>query len=127
MSKEIFKVHKILKTSCARPEVFTLRHATSTATSEQEIREARPFDSIPTIPGGWLPILGHVPVLFRTKYGFGKSWMNFRDLRDKYAKDDNILRFNVPLYNKRNGKLVVLFESTEVEKIYRAEGKYPYR
>ncbi len=104
-----------------------LASETSTVLIENDASKIKPFEAIPTAPGGQTPILGHIPTLFRTKYGFGKSWMNFKDLKAKYAKNDNIMRFRVPLYNRRNGNLVVLFESNEIETIYRAEGKYPFR
>ncbi len=97
--------------------VKTLRHYTT-----------MPFEAIPGPPGKGLPFVGHLNHLMKQPGGFKKSWLNVQDMASKYANDqDKLLRLNLPLFNPKNGKVLVLLDSKDVETAYRNEGKYPDR
>ena len=97
----------------------------ATAANEAAVK---PFEAIPSPPGGWLPIFGHLPAMIKEPAGFGKSWQNIRNLKEKYlAKDDKIMRMNMPLFNPINGRVLLLFDPADCELAYRLEGKHPWR
>ena len=66
--------------------------------------------------------------MFKKPAGFAKSWENLKEMRIKYCKEeDKLLRLNLPPLNPINGKVVIILDPHDVEKIYRHEGKYPLR
>ena len=88
----------------------------------------KPFETIPGPKGKGLPILGHSNELLKKPHGFGKAWKNVQRLKEAYCGQVPLLRFHVPLVNpKGNGNLVYLFESEDIQQVYRHEGKYPTR
>lgn len=88
----------------------------------------KPYEDIPGPPGKGLPFIGHLHMIYKKPNGFGKSWNNLKDLREKYLKDgDKLMRFHSKNFNPKNGRLVVLLDPKDVEVIYRNEGKYPSR
>lgn len=88
----------------------------------------RPFESIPGPPGNGLPFLGHTHLLLKKPHGFGKSWMNVKEMVQKYdAQGAKLLRFRSPILNPDNGYVVFLLDPQDVGQVYKHEGKYPKR
>ena len=116
-------MHIIIGNMSARSSLIIRNLAT--AATEATVK---PFEAIPSPPGGWLPIFGHTPAMLKEPAGFGKAWQSIKNLKEKYlAKDDKIMRLNLPLVNTMNGRVLFLFDPADCELAYRLEGKYPWR
>ena len=118
LSKNCLKV-------CPKNELWrkTLQNSTFSAVNVQ------PFESIPGPPGRGWPFIGHMNEMFKNPAGFGKSWMNMKELRKKYLKEeDKLLRLHLPFFNYDNdGRFVLLLDPDDIKQVYRHEGKHPAR
>ncbi len=88
----------------------------------------KPYEAIPGPPGKGWPFIGHMHHIIKKPAGIQKSWINLEDIVRKFlSKEDKILRVQSPVFNPKNGNLVVLLDSKDAEYVYRHEGKYPSR
>lgn len=98
------------------------------STAASAIQHAAPYDKIPGPPGQGLPLLGHTLLTSKKPHGFGKAWLNMKEIQQKYLKpDDKLIRFNSRVFNPKTGNCVFLLDPQDVEHVYRHEGKYPNR
>ena len=89
----------------------------------------KPFEAIPGPPGSGWPFFGHMKLLYQKPAGFARSWINLKHMKEKYCDENNekLLRMNLPLFNPKNGRAVMLMDPIDVEEVYRHEGKFPIR
>lgn len=93
------------------------------------LARVKPYNAIPgPRTSGW-PLLGHLNLYLKKPHGYGKAWKNILQLKNDFLdSSDKIMKLNLPLFNwKHNGRVVVIFDEKDIEKVYKAEGKYPYR
>lgn len=109
----------------SKQTIITSKWLSSTA--KAAIQHALAFEAIPGPPGQGLPLLGHT-LMTQKPHGFGKAWLNIKEMQQKYSKeDDKLMRFISRVFNPKTGKCVILFDPQDVEHVYRHEGKYPNR
>lgn len=88
----------------------------------------KPFEQIPGPPGKGWPFFGHMNLIFGRPHGFGKNWLNYQEMFEKYnCSEAKLLRCYCPILNPTNGNIVALLDSSDIEVARRNEGKYPNR
>lgn len=97
--------------------------------SSSAVTNVKPYHEIPGPPGKGLPFIGHMNLTSKKPHGLGKFWLNMEILQQKYLKDhDKLMRLNLGKVNPDgDGRYVLLYDPTDVEKVHRNEGKYPTR
>lgn len=87
-----------------------------------------PYENIPGPPGQGWPFVGHTLMFMKNPHGFEKSWLNLKEVQQKYLKkNDKLIKFHSPIFNPDTGKVIFLLDPNDIEQVYRHEGKYPNR
>jgi hypothetical protein len=96
---------------CVRlTNVVTRSVVTATQKSSEPI--TKPYEDIPSPPGGRIPVIGHTNYFVKKPYGFSRSWKNVEEMKKKFVPAGvEMIRLNMPLSNPEgNGKLLVIFD-----------------
>ena len=105
------------------------KHPNLKNNSTSAVANVKPYHEIPGPPGKGLPFIGHMNLVSKKPHGLEKVWLNMEILQQKYLKDhDKLMRLNFGILNPDgDGRYVLLYDPTDVEKVHRNEGKYPKR
>ena len=101
-----FSLHK-----CVRLTNIVTRSVVTAPQSSSE-SNIKPYEDIPTPPGGWLPVIGHTDYFIKKPNGFERSWKNVQEMKKKFVPDGvEMIRLNLPVSNPEgNGKLLLIFD-----------------
>jgi hypothetical protein len=101
---------KLNQRKCIRLKNIVRNVVTATQKSYEPI--TKPYEDIPTPPGGWLPVIGHTNHFIKKPHGFENSWKNVEEMKKKFVPAGvEMLRLNLPLSNPEgNGKLLLIFD-----------------
>ena len=106
LASKFFNLHK-----CVRPTNVVTRCAVTAAQKSSEAF-TKPYEDIPTPPGGRIPVIGHTNYFVKKPYGFARSWKNVQEMKNKFVPAGvEMIRLNMPVSNPEgNGKLLLIFD-----------------
>ena len=125
-------ITKCFHSRFSNAQIFSVlvRSQSTSAAQTSEKRHLKHYDKIPSFPRG-LPYIGNFVRISDKPHGWAQCHLNLAKFKAQYdTQNVGMLRAHSKLMNEDDpdgGKMLVLFDPDDLEKVYRNEGKYPSR